>query len=124
EGATVAPPPIRKDEPDTRRSAGVVGIAVMGSRLFGLGRELVFTSMFGAGKVLDAYYGAFQIPNLLRDLFAEGSLSTAFTALFARTWDREGAEPAWKLANLTLSAMVFIGGLVVVAGIVGAPFVV
>ena len=119
----VAPPPL-KDEPDTRRSAGVVGLAVITSRLFGLGRELVFPAMFGAGKVLDAYYAAFQIPNLLRDLFAEGALSTAFTALFTRTWDREGAEPAWKLANLTLSAMIFLGGLVCVAGIIGAPFVV
>jgi putative peptidoglycan lipid II flippase len=112
------------DEPDARRSAGVVGIAVMGSRLFGLGRELVFTSMFGAGKVLDAYYGAFQIPNLLRDLFAEGSLSTAFTALFARTWDREGDEPAWKLANLTLSAMIFIIGIVSVVAIAAASLIV
>jgi putative peptidoglycan lipid II flippase len=125
----IAPPPsasakAASDEPDARRSAGVVGIAVMGSRLFGLGRELVVTSMFGAGKVLDAYYGAFQIPNLLRDLFAEGSLSTAFTALFARTWDREGDEPAWKLANLTLSAMIFIIGLVTVVAIVGAPLIV
>jgi putative peptidoglycan lipid II flippase len=118
-----APKPVG-DEPDTRRSAGIVGIAVMGSRVFGLGRELVFTSMFGAGKVLDAYYGAFQIPNLLRDLFAEGSLSTAFTALFARTWAREGDEPAWKLANLTLSAMIFIIGLVSVAAIIGAPLIV
>jgi putative peptidoglycan lipid II flippase len=119
----VAPPKLR-DEPDTRRSAGVVGLAVVASRLFGLGRELVFPAMFGAGKVLDAYYAAFQIPNLLRDLFAEGALSTAFTALFTRTWDKEGAEPAWTLANLTLSAMVFLGGLVCVLGIIGAPFIV
>jgi putative peptidoglycan lipid II flippase len=80
--------------------------------------------MFGAGKVLDAYYAAFQIPNLLRDLFAEGSLSTAFTALFTRTWDQEGDAPAWALANLTLSAMIFIGGIVCLAGIAGAPFLV
>ncbi len=119
-----APQPSPRDEPDTRRSAGIVGIAVMGSRVFGLARELVFTSMFGAGKVLDAYYGAFQIPNLLRDLFAEGSLSTAFTALFARTWDKEGDEPAWKLANLTLSAMIFIIGIVSVVAIAGAPLIV
>jgi putative peptidoglycan lipid II flippase len=122
-GPPAAPKPVG-DEPDTRRSAGIVGIAVMGSRVFGLARELVFTSMFGAGKVLDAYYGAFQIPNLLRDLFAEGSLSTAFTALFARTWDKEGDEPAWKLANLTLSAMIFIIGIVSVVAIAAAPLIV
>jgi putative peptidoglycan lipid II flippase len=124
--ATPAAPPAASasDEPDTRRSAGIVGLAVMASRLFGLGRELVIPAMFGGGKLLDAYYAAFQIPNLFRDLFAEGSLSTAFTALFTRTWDREGAEPAWKLANLTLSAMVFIIGLVSVAAIIGAPLIV
>jgi len=59
---------------------------------------------------LDAYLAAFQIPNLLRDLFAEGSLSTAFTALFTRIWDKEGDAPAWQLANLTISAMIFILG--------------
>jgi putative peptidoglycan lipid II flippase len=123
--ASAAPPPAAKsDEPDARRSAGIVGAAVMASRLFGLGRELVFPAMFGAGKVLDAYYAAFQIPNLLRDLFAEGSLSTAFTALFTRTWDKEGDAPAWQLANLTVSAMIFIIGIVSVLAIIGAPLIV
>jgi len=125
-GAAAQPAAAAKpgDEPDTRRSAGVVGVAVLGSRFFGLARELVFPAMFGAGKVLDAYYAAFQIPNLLRDLFAEGSLSTAFTALFTRTWDREGDAPAWQLANLTLSALVFIVGAVTVVAIAGAPLIV
>ncbi len=117
-------PAATRDEPDTRRSAGIVGIAVIGSRLFGLVREQVFAAMFGAGKLLDAYNAAFQIPNLLRDLFAEGALSTAFTALFTRTWDKDGAEPAWKLANLTLSAMVFVVGLVSLAAIAAAPLIV
>ena len=111
-------------QPSTRRSAGVVGLAVIGSRLFGLVREQVFAAMFGAGKLLDAYYGAFRIPNLLRDLFAEGALSTAFTALFTRNWTRDGPEEAWQLANLTFSAMIFIIGLVCLGGIAAAPLIV
>jgi putative peptidoglycan lipid II flippase len=124
--ATLAEPPAKpaRETQDHRRSAGVVGIAVLASRVFGLVRELVFSAMFGAGKLLDSYYAAFQIPNLLRDLFAEGALSTAFTALFTRTWDKEGDAPAWQLANLTLSAMVFFGGLVTIVGIFAAPLVV
>jgi putative peptidoglycan lipid II flippase len=113
-----------RDEPDTRRSAAVVGIAIIASRLLGLVREQVFAAMFGAGKLLDAYYAAFQIPNLLRDLFAEGSLSVAFTALFTRTWDKEGDRPAWELANLTLTAMIFIIGIITVVAIAGAPLIV
>ena len=60
-----------------RRAIGVVSLAVMGSRVMGLVREVVFAAMFGASRHYDAYLAAFQIPNLLRDLFAEGALSTA-----------------------------------------------
>jgi len=111
-------------EPSTRRSAGVVGIAVMASRLFGLVREQVFAAMFGAGKLLDVYLAAFQIPNLLRDLFAEGALSIAFTTLFTRAWDQEGEKPAWELANLILTAMIFLMGILCVAAIIAAPLLV
>jgi putative peptidoglycan lipid II flippase len=102
----------------------VVGVAVIGSRLFGLVREMVFAAMFGAGKLLDVYIAAFRIPNLLRDLFAEGALSLAFTTLFTRTWETEGEAPAWALANLILTAMLFLIGLVCVAAIAAAPAVV
>ena len=55
--------------------AGVVGLAVMVSRLLGLVREQLFAALFGAGRELDAFVTAFRIPNLFRDLFAEGSLA-------------------------------------------------
>ncbi|MBA3812475.1 MAG: murein biosynthesis integral membrane protein MurJ [Caulobacteraceae bacterium] len=111
-------------EPSTRRAAGIVGLAVIASRALGLVRELTFAAMFGAGKLLDVYLAAFQIPNLLRDLFAEGALSVAFTTLFTRAWDKEGPAPAWALANLILSAMLFFLGLLTVAGVAAAPLLV
>ncbi len=111
-------------EPGTRRAAGIVGLAVIASRLFGLVREQVFAAMFGAGKLLDVYLAAFQIPNLLRDLFAEGALSVAFTTLFTRAWEEEGEAAAWDLARLILSSMVFFLGLVCVAGVALAPLLV
>jgi len=116
--------PAPASTPSTRRAAGIVGLAVIASRFAGLIREVVFAAMFGAGKFLDAYYAAFQIPNLLRDLFAEGALSTAFTTLFVRAWDREGPEPAWQLANLILSAMLVCIGTICLAAIAAAPWIV
>ncbi|HEY2483096.1 MAG TPA: murein biosynthesis integral membrane protein MurJ [Caulobacteraceae bacterium] len=107
--------------PSTRRSAGVVGVAVIASRLFGLVREQVFAAMFGAGKLLDVYLASFQIPNLLRDLFAEGALSIAFTTMFTTAWDVEGEKPAWELASLILSAMIFLMGLLCLVAIAAAP---
>ncbi|HEY5071549.1 MAG TPA: murein biosynthesis integral membrane protein MurJ [Caulobacteraceae bacterium] len=111
-------------EPSTRRAAGVVGLAVVASRLFGLVREQVFAAMFGAGKLLDVYIAAFQIPNLLRDLFAEGALSISFTTLFTRTWDKEGEAPAWQLANLILTAMIVLLGALCLVAVATAPLLV
>ena len=60
------------------RSAGVIGIATMTSRVLGLVRDQVMAYLFGAGSQMDAYNVAFRIPNLVRDLFAEGAMSAAF----------------------------------------------
>ena len=67
------------------RSAGVVSAAVLFSRITGLVREVVFAKYFGAGMVYDAFVAAFRIPNLLRDLLAEGALSAAFVTTFSRS---------------------------------------
>ncbi len=104
-----------------RKSSGIVGIAVIGSRIFGLIRELVFAAMFGPGKLLDSYLAAFQIPNLMRDLFAEGALSTAFTTTFTRVWETDGEKRAWTLVNLLVSAIILLMGIVCILGIIFSP---
>lgn len=117
--------PIPSSETTSRRkAAGIVGLAVIASRLLGLVRELVLAALFGAGRLYDAYLAAFRIPNLLRDLFAEGALSTAFTTVFTRTWEKDGAPPAWVLANLIFSAMIFFLGGITLMGILDAPLLV
>src|SRR3954468_10615138 len=103
------------------RATGIVGIAVMCSRVLGLIREQVFAGLFGAGRNLDAFLMAFRVPNLLRDLFAEGALSTAFITTFSGKIATEGDESAWRLSNkvATLTA-VFISA-VTLLGIAFAP---
>src|SRR5258708_21189930 len=81
------------------RAAGVVGMAILSSRVLGLIRETVFAGLFGAGRNLDAFLMAFRLPNLLRDLFAEGALSTAFITTFSKKIAVEGDESAFRLAN-------------------------
>ncbi|MBX6326499.1 MAG: murein biosynthesis integral membrane protein MurJ, partial [Chthoniobacterales bacterium] len=96
-----------EDRQASTRAAGVVGIAVLCSRLLGLIREMIFAGLFGAGRNLDAFLMAFRLPNLLRDLFAEGALSTAFITTFSKKIAVEGDPPAWRLANkvATLTAV-------------------
>ncbi|QSR89504.1 murein biosynthesis integral membrane protein MurJ [Methylacidiphilum caldifontis] len=108
----------------TGKAFGVVGIAVAASRLLGLVRELVFASLFGAGALLDAFLAAFQIPNLLRDLFAEGALSTAFTTVFSKTVEIEGNRRAFLLANRLFSVLFVFLLFVSLLGIILAPILV
>jgi putative peptidoglycan lipid II flippase len=102
----------------------VVGLAVMGSRILGLVREQVFATFFGAGFAMDAFIIAFRVPNLLRDLFAEGALSAAFVTTFSQTIARQGERAAWRLASLVNNTLIIILTLVVLSGIVFAPEVV
>jgi putative peptidoglycan lipid II flippase len=106
------------------RSAGIVSIAVMGSRILGLVREQVFTWFFGAGVANAAFTIAFRIPNLLRDLFAEGALSAAFVTTFSQTLTKRGEREAWRLANLVNNGLIVVITAIVIAGIVFAPQIV
>jgi len=106
------------------RSAGIVGLAVMGSRILGLVREQVFAAFFGPGVANDAFIIAFRIPNLLRDLFAEGALSAAFVTTFSQTLTQRGEKEAWRLANLVSNGLIVVLSVVVLAGIVFAPQIV
>src|SRR4030095_10366765 len=103
------------------RATGVVGIAVLCSRILGLIREQIFAGLFGAGKYLDAFLLAFRLPNLLRDLFAEGALSTAFITIFSGKIATEGDESAWRLANKVANLTAVFMSAVTVLGIVFAP---
>ena len=104
------------------RSAGLIGIATMASRLLGVAREIVLARIFGASETpaMDAFNVAFRVPNLVRDLFAEGAMTAAFVPTFTRTLQGRGREAAWRLGNLVINALLIATGLIVVAGIVFA----
>lgn len=101
------------------RSAGAVSGAVMCSRILGLIREQVFAGMFGAGNAYDAFVVAFRIPNLLRDLFAEGALSAAFVTVFSDYQTNKGKEATWALAN---NVLIFFTLLISVITLIGIYF--
>jgi putative peptidoglycan lipid II flippase len=99
------------------RAAGLVGIATMASRILGLARDWVFLTAFGAGHVMDAYNVAFRLPNLVRDLFAEGAMSAAFIPTFTRELHNKGKESAWELGRIVITGLIVVTGVITVAGI-------
>src|SRR5690606_38298109 len=83
-------------------------------------REQVMAYLFGAGNAVDAFYVAFRIPNLMRDLFAEGALSSAFVPTFTRYLRNDGRAAAWRLGSNVLNALALVTGTLVLAGILAA----
>jgi putative peptidoglycan lipid II flippase len=90
------------------RNAGIVSLAVMASRVLGLVRDQVFAIFFGAGLYYDAFLTAFRIPNLLRDLFAEGALSAAFVTTFSQVLATKGEKEAIRLSNRVATLMTLV----------------
>src|SRR6187200_1238212 len=105
------------------KSAGLIGLATMTSRVLGLARETVLAAVFGASASMqmDAFNVAFRIPNLLRDLFAEGAMTAAFVPTFTRILETQGREAAWRVGNLVMDALLVVTGVLVVAGMIFAP---
>ncbi len=102
------------------RSAGVTGAATLASRILGLARDQMLAALFGAGNEMDAFVVAFRIPNLVRDLFAEGAMSAAFVPAFTRELTLHGKRDAWRLGNNVLNTLLITTGAIVIGGIVFA----
>lgn len=103
------------------RSAGAVSIAIAVSRVTGLAREMVMAQKFGAGFSYDAFLLGFRIPNLGRDLFAEGALSSAFVPTFTTVLAKGGKRDAALLANLVGTATILVVGTLCILGVLFAP---
>ena len=122
------------DSPDTAeqsansakiaRAAGAASIAVFTSRITGLAREIILTRKFGASMDYEAFLLGFRIPNLTRDLFAEGALSSAFVPVFVEYLTTKDKQEAARLANLVATGIIIIVGAICLLGIVGSPWLV
>ncbi|MGE0614487.1 MAG: murein biosynthesis integral membrane protein MurJ [Bacteriovoracia bacterium] len=123
--ARVKDGPTSTDNPSgVLKAAGAMGAATFLSRIMGLVREQVFAVFFGAGFATDAFNIAFRIPNLLRDLFAEGAMSAAMVPTFVRVRKEQGDARAWRLAGLVFRCLFWgVGALTVLGVIFAEPLV-
>lgn len=107
--------------PGVLKAAGLMGLATFLSRILGLVREQAFAILFGAGNATDAFNVAFRIPNLLRDLFAEGAMSASLVPTFTRARIEEGERRGWRVAGLVFRTLFAIVSVIAALGIVFAP---
>ncbi len=110
-----------KSGEDIARSASVVGAGTLLSRILGLVRDVIITSLFPAGTALDAFVVAFRIPNLLRRLFGEGALNAAFVPVFSEYLTKQTRREAFDLARIVITALFLILAVITALAIVFAP---
>lgn len=106
------------------RAAGVLGFATVLSRIMGMVRDMVVSRLFGAGFATDAFFAAFQIPNMLRRFFADGALTAAFVPTFSEWYTQKGEDEARRLANVCFTLLTIFMALVTILGIIFSPQIV
>lgn len=102
------------------KSASVVSLLTLLSRITGLVRELLIASTFGASAMTDAFNVAFRIPNLFRRFFGEGAFSQAFVPVLAASKTRQGDAATRVLVDRVATVLAWALLLLSVAGVLGA----
>lgn len=106
------------------RNAMIMMIGTFASRILGLVREIIIAAFFGASRQLDAFYIAYTLANLSRQLLAEGALSAAFVPVFSKTLQKDGEKRAWDLAKQATAVLFIAGSVTVILGILISPLLV
>jgi putative peptidoglycan lipid II flippase len=119
-----APTPVMNEKHYLARSAGMIGSLTLLSRIAGYLRDMVIAYFFGATSYTDAFWIAFRIPNLLRRLFAEGSLTISFIPVFTETIENKNKEEAKTISDIVFTILFIITIIVVILGIIFSPYIV
>ncbi len=106
------------------KSASLVSLLTLASRITGLVRELLIASTFGASALTDAFNVAFRIPNLLRRLFAEGAFSQAFVPVLAASRQKDGDAATKTMIDQVATVLAWALTLTCVLGVAAAPVLV
>jgi putative peptidoglycan lipid II flippase len=105
------------------RFAAHVGAGILITRILGFVRERVFAHYFGDGIAADAYRAALKIPNVIRNLLGEGTLSASFIPVYARMIERGEHDDARRLAGVIASLLVALAAVAAIAGVLLAPII-
>jgi len=106
------------------KAAGIVSVSTFLSRILGFARDVIIANYFGAGSSADAFFVAFRIPNLLRRLLAEGSLTVSFVPVFTEYLTRRSKNDAFELVNVVFTVFSIVLAAVTIVGILLSPVIV
>ncbi len=118
------PAQMQQENHSVVKAAGLIGVATFSSRILGFIRDMVLARLFGATPAADAFFVAYRVPNLLRELFAEGSMSSAFIPVFTEYHTLKSKRDAWELASAVFTTLLTVVTGITILGVLLAPGIV
>lgn len=106
------------------RSAGIISLGILASRILGFIRDIVIAAVFGTSMPFQAFVVAFRIPNLLRDMVGEGAANAAFVPVLSEYAIKKTKAEFWELAQVLLNTMMIVLAVISALGVVFTPFIV
>lgn len=103
------------------KAASTVSLLTLASRVTGLVRDMLMSSVFGVSALTDAFYVAFRIPNLFRRVFGEGAFSQAFVPVLAATRAKAGDGGARRMVDDVSTILLWTLVLLCLAGAPSTP---
>ena len=105
-------------------AAGLIGTATFSSRILGFIRDIILARLLGASVSADAFFVAYRVPNMLRELLAEGSMSAAFIPVFTEYHTLRSKRETWELVSATFTTLLSIVTMIALVGVVVAPTII
>ena len=106
------------------KAAGLIGAATLSSRILGLVRDVILARLLGATMAADAFFIAYRVPNMFRELLAEGSMASAFIPVFTEYHARRSKRETWELASAVFTTLLSLVTVIAVIGVIAAPTIV
>lgn len=106
------------------KAAGAISLATTFSRILGYIKDMILAKYFGATGISDVFFVAFRIPNLLRELFAEGSMSSAVIPVLKESQIKNGQDETQKIVKSLFTFIMIVVGIITILGIIFSPLIV
>ena len=106
------------------RSTSIISLGTLASRILGFFRDVILAKLLGTGFQAEAFFVAFKIPNLFRDLVGEGAVNAAVVPVFSEYLEKQKREEFWRFVSVVFCLALIMLSVITILGMIFAPVVV
>lgn len=120
----MTPPDHKDSHRSILKSTSIISLGTLSSRILGFIRDIIFAKLLGTGFRADAFFVAFRIPNLFRDLVGEGASNSAVVPVFSEYLEKKDKQELWRFMSVVLTLGIMLLTALTIVGMILAPYIV